>query len=140
MDIKSVNFFVNSVDLARSLGKKGTESDISIFNHKSSSGIFTYACPNSDNIGSILCAMGIGDMGLIRVSGLNTALGETIIGLEYCGLTNGFVLLEGTTEEEFIRVAGNTVLGGYTLCTDIAELNQKILGAEVPGGTAPPLW
>ena len=60
----------DSQELVKKLGKKGTGSDIELYNHGSSEGVFTYVCVNSDKIQALLQTLGMIDVPVIVVKEL----------------------------------------------------------------------
>jgi len=98
-------------ELAKKLGKKGTNNDIAIYNHSSSEGVFTYVCPNSDKIQPLLQVLNMIDFPVLVVSKLTKEIGEMIIGIDEMKFDRGFIitnikdelqpLIKGTSLEEF---------------------------------------
>ena len=74
-------------DLARELGKKGTTSDISIYDRKEGDTIMTWCIPMTypDKIQSLVVAINIAEYAILNVSRLHKYLGEQIIALDTKG-------------------------------------------------------
>jgi selenocysteine-specific translation elongation factor len=99
------------MELAKRLGKKGTENDIAIFNHASSEGVFTYVCPNSDKVQSLLQSIAMVDVPVIVAKELTKEIGEMIIAVDEFAFDKGFIIgnrdalgpmIKGTSLEKFI--------------------------------------
>lgn len=102
------------IELAKRLGKKGTENDIAIFNHASSEGVFTYVSPNSDKIQSLLQSIAMIDIPVIVAKELTKEIGEMIIAINEFAFDKGFIvgnrdalapLIKGTSLEKFLFVS-----------------------------------
>ena len=75
--------------IGRELGKKGTESDIAMFNRKMDQHIFTFMypvedrlCPKSQIISSL-------DAAIVAFTGMTRELGETVVMLDSLGISDG---------------------------------------------------
>ena len=81
-------------EVAKKLGKKGTTNDIAFYNHGSSEGIFTFVCPNSEKIQSLLQVLNMIDIPVIVVGELTKEIGETIIAVNEMNFNQGFIITE----------------------------------------------
>ena len=125
-----------SQELAKKLGKKGTTNDIAIYNHSSSEGVFTYACPNSEKIQPLLQTLNMIDLPVLVVNELTKEIGETIIGIDEMKFERGFIItkvnlepmIKGTSLERFKLIEENE------LWPEILKLNieRKEDSAIVP--------
>ena len=72
----------------RELGKKGTTSDLAIFDRKESDSIYTWTTPISypDKIQSLLQSLNMGEYVILHVTKLDKFLGEQIIAINSLGL------------------------------------------------------
>lgn len=115
-------------ELAKRLGKKGTTNDIAIFNHSSSEGIFTYACPNSEKIQPLLQVLNMIDVPIIVANSLTKEIGEMIVGLDEMNFERGFIIT--SIREQLEPIIKNTSLVKYEIIDEDklwpALLNLKI--------------
>ncbi len=79
-------------ELAARLGKKGTSNDISIYNHGSSEGVFTYVCPNSEKIQPLLQTLNMIDLPVIVANNLTKEIGEVMIAVDEMNFDTGFII------------------------------------------------
>ena|SRR3989338_6791029 len=104
-----------NIELARKLGKKGTENDIAIFNHGSSEGVFTYICPNSEKIQPLLQTLHMIDLPVLVVKELTKEIGEMLLAIDEMDFETGFIitdldlssLIKGTSLERFKKIEEN---------------------------------
>lgn len=84
--MNSYNFvLLGGPALARELGKKGTTSDISIYDRKEGDTITTWCIPLTypDKIQSLVAAINIAEYAILNVSRLDKYRGEQIIALDH---------------------------------------------------------
>ena len=115
-------------ELAKRLGKKGTTNDISIFNHSSSEGVFTYVCPNSDKIQPLLQSLNMVDVPILVANSLTKEIGEIIVGLDEMNFEKGFIITN--IKEQLQSITKNTSLEKYEIIDEnnlrSALFNMKI--------------
>ena len=78
--------------LVRELGKKGTESDIAMFNRKSDDFIFTFMSPVGEKLSAKSQIISTIDAAIVVFSQMSRELGETIVMLDLLGVTKGFAI------------------------------------------------
>ena len=95
--LKSINFvIVGDHQIAGELGKKGTTTDISIYDRKTQDGIYTWtiAITFPDKIQYLMQAVNIGKCAILNnVPKLDKYLVEQILALDTVNITEGFILL-----------------------------------------------
>jgi selenocysteine-specific translation elongation factor len=89
----TVGIFGNQ-DLAKRLGKKDTINDIAIYSHSSSEGVFTYICPNSEKIQSLLQVLNMIDVPVLVIDNLTKEIGEMIVGINEMNFEKGFIVTD----------------------------------------------
>jgi len=89
----TVGIFGNQ-DLAKKLGKKDTINDIAIYSHSSSEGVFTYICPNSEKIQSLLQVLNMIDVPVLVIDNLTKEIGEMIVGINEMNFEKGFIVTD----------------------------------------------
>jgi len=115
-------------EVAKRLGKKGTTNDIAIFNHSSSEGVFTYVCPNSEKIQSLLQVLNMIDVPILVLNNLTKEIGETIIGLDEMNFEKGFIITN--MKEQLQSIIKNTSLEKFEI-TDENNLRTLLLSLKI---------
>jgi selenocysteine-specific translation elongation factor len=78
--------------LGRELGKKGTLSDIAMYNRKSDEHIFTFMSPVEDKLTAKSQIISTIDAAIVVFSGMTRELGETVHMLDMMGVKEGIVV------------------------------------------------
>src|SRR5215510_13122444 len=100
--MNSLNFvLLGCTEIAKEFGKKGTTSDISIYDRKEGDTIMTWCIPLTypDKIQSLVVAINIAEYTILNVSRLDKYLGEQIIALDYFSMLEGFILHSETVDD-----------------------------------------
>jgi selenocysteine-specific translation elongation factor len=128
--MNSFNFvLLGGFDLARELGKKGTTSDISIYDRKEGDTIMTWCIPMTypDKIQSLVVAINIAEYAILNVSKLDKYLGEQIIALDHFSLLEGFILHSYDVDEVQLKSAlRNTRIKNYSFMSNLDELKHQM--------------
>lgn len=93
--MKSVNFaLLADESVAKDFGKKGTATDITIYDKKESGVLRTWTLPTSfpDKIQSLFQAISMGEYVVLYVTKLDKFTGEQIIALDVLGKKNGLLV------------------------------------------------
>jgi len=78
--------------LGRELGKKGTESDIVMFNRKVADHIFSFMSPVEDKLSVKSQIISSIDAAVVVFSAMTRELGETIVMLNSLGISRGIAV------------------------------------------------
>jgi selenocysteine-specific translation elongation factor len=128
--MNSFNFvLLGGPDLARELGKKGTTSDISIYDRKEGNTITTWCIPLTypDKIQSLVVAINIAEYAILNVSRLDKYLGEQIIALDHFTMLEGFILHSHDVEVVQLQSAlRNTRIKNYSFMSNLDELKHGL--------------
>lgn len=119
-------------DFAATLGKKGTASDITLYNHKIGETVLAFIEPTTypDKIQSLVTALGIGEIVLLKVTEANAYFAETVVALDLMGMDKGLIIFGPNIQPEMLKsfLAG-TVLSKYELVEDQPMIiKEKIAG------------
>ncbi len=126
-----------SLELAKKLGKSGTENDIAIFNHSSSEGVFTYVCHNSDKLQPLLQAMNMADVPVLVATELTREVGEQIIALDEMGFEKGFIIADDSARSQLEQAIKGTSLEKFQF-TDETSLRSELIKLQPkPAGSEP---
>ena len=104
--MKSINFVVlGDPAIAAELGKKGTSTDVTIYDRKTSDIVYTWTVPITfpDKIQSMVQAVNIAEYAILNVAKLDRFLGEQILALDYAGIKDGFVLHSYEVDREKLK-------------------------------------
>ena len=115
--MESVNIaFLGGEDVVSTLGKRGTKTDLVLYDRKESGVIRTWAVPGGfpEKIQPLLQAISLGEYAILYVDGLDRFTGEQILALDVAGMANGILshshmvdhdslmqAVRGTTVEEY---------------------------------------
>ena len=118
--VKSINFVVlGKQDLASEFGKKGTESDLTLYDRKESDVIKTWVIPNGfpEKIQPLFQAINLAEYVIFHVDKLDKFIGEQIIALDSLKKEKGILshtfdvdesklnmMIKGTVVENYTRV------------------------------------
>lgn len=115
-----------ALEMAKKLGKKGTENDLSIYNHASSEGVFTYVCSNSDKLQPLLQAMSMADLPVLIVKELTKEVGEVIIALDEMNFETGFILADDSVRNQIEYMIKGMSLEKF-MFTDESNLRPELI-------------
>ena len=118
--IKSINFVIlGKQELASEFGKKGTETDLTLFDRKESDIIKTWIIPNGfpEKIQPLFQAINLAEYVIFHVDKLDKFTGEQIIALDSLGKQKGILshtfdvdeskldmMIKGTVVEKYLKV------------------------------------
>ncbi|MEM3063805.1 MAG: EF-Tu/IF-2/RF-3 family GTPase [Candidatus Nitrosotenuis sp.] len=126
--LKSVNFVVlGDQTVAAKLGKKGTATDMTIYDKKESGIIRTYTAPNGfpDKIQPLLQTINLAEYVIFHVGTLDKFTGEQIIALDMLKKSQGVLSHSYNVDENTLNLMiKNTVLSNYL------KINQEKIKEE----------
>jgi selenocysteine-specific translation elongation factor len=135
VSLKSINFVIlgdyNSI--AGELGKKGTATDIAIYDRKTSDVIYTWAASVTfpDKIQSLMQTVSIAEYAILNVTKIDKYLGEQIIALDSVDFKDGFILHSYEVDEEKLRtLIKDTSVSHFKFLDNIDQLKQEISRLE----------
>jgi selenocysteine-specific translation elongation factor len=92
--MKSINFtLLGNESIAKDFGKKGTSTDITIYDKKESGILRTWTIPTSfpDKIQPLFQAINMGEYVIFHISKLDKFVGEQIVALDILGKSQGII-------------------------------------------------
>ncbi len=129
---------------SRELGKKGTESDITLYNMKKGETTVTIveASKYPEKLQSLFYVAGFGDFIILVVDEINASFGETVLMLDCLGKKEGIIIPRNyITKEQLSRFINGTVVEGYEIIEEnLPLLREFIMGkaeALVKGDDSP---
>src|ERR671921_1601683 len=103
MFVKSINFVIlGDYQIVNELGKRGTTSDVSIYDKKALDTIYTWTVPIAfpEKIQPLIQAVNMAEYAILNVARLDRYLGEQIVALDSAGYTDGFILYSYEIDRE----------------------------------------
>jgi selenocysteine-specific translation elongation factor len=100
--------------IGRELGKKGTESDIVMFNRKMDEHIFTFMCPLEDKLSAKSQIISSIDAAIVAFTGTTSELGETVVMLDSLGISDGIAVTSPyVTPDQIAAITKKTSLESF---------------------------
>jgi len=121
---------LGSPGYSRELGKKGTESDITLYNMKKGETTVTIieASKYPEKLQSLFYAAGFGDLVILVVDEINASFGETVLMLDCLGKKEGIIIPRNyITEEQLSRFINGTVVEGYEVFAENLPLLREFI-------------
>lgn len=116
--VKSVNFVVlGDQEIAAKLGKKGTATDMTMYDKKESGAVRTWTFPNGfpEKIQPLLQTINLAEYVIFHVAKLDKFAGEQIVALDSLKKTKGILSHSYEVDETTLNtMIKNTVLANYT--------------------------
>lgn len=130
------------------LGKKGTSTDITLYNLKKGEDTVTLVEPNRypERLAPLFFATSEAKKAIVVVDELNATFGESLVMLQCCGVDSGYFILRNYIPKEKVEpLIKGTILEKFEFLPDDANaLREKLLAdaaqqkpAESNTGTAP---
>jgi selenocysteine-specific translation elongation factor len=121
--------------IAAQLGKKGTATDIVIYDRKTADTVYTWTAPLTfpDKVQPLMQAVNIAEYAILNVNKLDKYLGEQIVALDSVGLTDGFVLHSYEVDREKLKtLLKNTSLANFQFVDSVDQLKQEMGKLAIP--------
>ncbi|TFG55015.1 MAG: hypothetical protein E4H30_08065, partial [Methanomassiliicoccus sp.] len=124
---------VGTLGYAKDLGKKGTVSDITIYDLKKGHDTVSILEPSKypERINSLYFCVNLSEIALVVVDEINAALGETLLMLDCANVKRGiFILRNYLTPDRIAPLLKDTVLTNYTYMADDPIILREFLLEE----------
>jgi selenocysteine-specific translation elongation factor len=136
--VKSINFVIlgDYNLIAGELGKKGTATDLAIYDRKTSDVIYTWAAPITfpDKIQSLMQTINMAEYAVLNVTKIDKYLGEQIIALDSVNFRDGFILHSYDVDEEKLRtLIKDTSVSHFKFLDSLDQLKQEMSRLESKG-------
>jgi len=133
--VKSINFVVlGEQSIASDFGKKGTVSDLTLYDRKESDIIRTWVAPNGfpDKIQPLFQAINLAEFVIFYVGALNKFTGEQMVALDVLRKKEGILCHTYEVDEARLHtMIKGTVLENYTK-TDSAKIKETLNKFQSP--------
>jgi len=141
---------LGAAEYAGSLGKKGTATDITLYNLKKGEGTVTFIEPTRypERLAPLFYAVAMAEKAVVVVDELNSTLGECLVMLQCAGVTRGYFILrnyipqekitpliKGTSLEKFEFIEDNPTLLKEQCLAEAAQ--KTVSDASSVAGTVP---
>lgn len=103
-------------DYAGKIGKKGTVTDMTFYDHKAGTDSFTLIEPSKypEKLSSLFYSVGMSEFVILVVDKIDSFLGETIVMVDSLGIDKGFIILQNYIQPEQLKpLLAGTSLEGY---------------------------
>jgi selenocysteine-specific translation elongation factor len=136
-------------EYASGLGKKGTASDVTLYNLKKGEDTMTFIEPTRypERLAPLFYALAMAEKAVVVVDELTSTLGECLVMLQCAGVTSGyFVLRNYINQEKITPLIRGTSLEKFEFIEDnpallkercLSEVSRKTSKAESEFGTVP---
>ena len=134
--------YLGPEDRAGKYAKKGTATDITLFNTKKGDAHLNIVTASRfpDKIMSLLYALDLSDEIILQPDKLDRSLGEMVVAAELLGKTKGFLRPEGAVDATQLQgLLAKTALKDLTLSTDPEGVFREQLTERQGSGPAEPL-
>ena len=129
-------------DYASKIGKKGTVTDMTFYDHKSGTDSFTLIEPSKypEKLSSLFYSVAMSEFAILVVDKIDSFLGETIVMTDVLGIDRGWIILQNYIQPEQLKpLLAGTCLEGYEYKEDDPiKLREELIAmakaeAKVPG-------
>lgn len=121
-------------ELGKELGKKGTESDITLYNIKKDDKILSFVEPTRypEKIQPLSYILNMIDCCILKISEIDKNLAEVIVALDSFEIKNGCIIFDNyITLEQVKPYISGTALENYEIIeNDMIKLREKVYGIE----------
>lgn len=111
------------------LGKRGTTSDISLYDRKSRDSIITYIAPISfpEKIQSLIQVLNMTEFVILNIKSLDKYFAEQVIALDSLGISEGFILYSYEVDTiKLNQIIKDTTVAGFKFIDNIDSLKIEI--------------
>ncbi len=118
---------------SNSLAKKGTSTDITLYNLKKGENTVTLVEPTRypDRLAPLFYSCSMAKKAIVVIDELNSTLGESLVMLQCCGISNGYFVLQNYVSPDKIRpLVKDTVLENYNVIADDPIALKEMLLTE----------
>lgn len=120
---------LGDTSISNELGKKGTSTDITIYDRKTKDQIISYCFANTypDKLQPLLQSISMSDYAILNISRLDASLGEQILALDVFNIKKGFILYSYDVDLEKIKnIVKKTILSNYQIVENVEQLKTKL--------------
>lgn len=128
-------------DYASKIGKKGTVTDMTFYDHKSGTDSFTLIEPSKypEKLSSLFYSVAMSEFAILVVDKIDSFLGETIVMTDSLGIDRGWIILQNYIQPEQLKpLLAGTSLEGYEFKEDDPiKLREELIAMAKAEAKAP---
>ena len=128
-------------DYASKIGKKGTVTDMTFYDHKSGTDSFTLIEPSKypEKLSSLFYSVAMSEFAILVVDKIDASLGETIVMTDVLGIDRGWIILQNYIQPEQLKpLLAGTCLEGYEYKEDDPiKLREELIAMAKTEAKAP---
>lgn len=128
-------------DYASKIGKKGTVTDMTFYDHKSGTDSFTLIEPSKypEKLSSLFYSVAVSEFAILVVDKIDSFLGETIVMTDVLGIDRGWIILQNYIQPEQLKpLLAGTCLEGYEYKEDDPiKLREELIAMAKAEAKAP---
>ncbi len=128
-------------DYASKIGKKGTVTDMTFYDHKSGTDSFTLIEPSKypEKLSSLFYSVAMSEFAILVVDKIDSFLGETIVMTDALGIDRGWIILQNYIQPEQLKpLLAGTSLEGYVFKEDDPiKLREELIAMAKAEAKAP---
>ena len=128
-------------DYASKIGKKGTVTDMTFYDHKSGTDSFTLIEPSKypEKLSSLFYSVAMSEFAILVVDKIDSFLGETIVMTDALGIDRGWIILQNYIQPEQLkpRRAGTSLEGYEFKEDDPIKLREELIAMAKAEAKAP---
>ena len=128
-------------DYASKIGKKGTVTDMTFYDHKSGTDSFTLIEPSKypEKLSSLFYSVAMSEFAILVVDKIDSFLGETIVMTDALGIDRGWIILQNYIQPEQLKpLLAGTCLEGYEYKEDDPiKLREELIAMAKAEAKAP---
>jgi len=124
---------LGAANYASSIAKKGTSTDITLYNLKKDDDIVTLIEPTRypDRLAPLFYACSTAKKAIVIIDELNATVGESLVMLQCCGINSGYFVLRNYIQQEKVEsLVKGTILEKFEFAADNPAALKEALLAE----------
>lgn len=127
---------LNSESLGQALGKKGSETDMTLYNHKAGDRALSVVCPTKypDKLAPLLYSLYLGSEVFLIIDRLDKTIGEMVVACDVMGKRKGTIFLENFIDASQVRpLLKGTALESWPVVEGVGnhnEMRERLMARE----------
>ena len=117
---------------AGQFGRKGTSSDVTLYNHKLGDCVLSFVEPSTypDKVQSLVSSLNMADQVLLKVDAVDAVFGEEVIALDALGMDKGYLVLDsGVSQDAVSKLIAGTVVASYPVVEEqVMAIKERLAG------------
>lgn len=127
----TIGLFGDFADAGKNIAKKGTSTDITLYNHKNGddSAVFVEPTRYPERIQPLIYTINMMDYALVFIDEIKPEIGETLLALDLFGVERGFLVVgEYIDIEQLKGIISNTSMKNFEILEkDYIQIREKMI-------------